>query len=47
MLLFCKQETVGSEVLEGLFKLSTGCQDFCPNLLVTIYSKKSQQVKNC
>lgn len=38
---------VGSMVLEDLSKLSTGCQDFCPNLSVTIYSKKSQQVKNC
>lgn len=38
---------VGSMVLEDLPKLYTGCQDICPNLLVTIYSKKSQQVKNC
>lgn len=38
---------IGSMALEDLSKLSTGCQDFCPNLLVTIYSKKSQQVKNC
>lgn len=39
-------QTEGSTVPED-YPISTGCQDFCPKLLVTIYSKKSQRVKNC
>lgn len=45
-LLFCKQEEiVGSMVLEDLSKLSTGCQDFHPNLSDHLQQEKPASEK--